>query len=393
MKILHTADWHLGKHLNNFNLLEDQRHILQQFISLAKAHKPDIILLAGDVYDRSMPPADAIKLFDEVMSEIILVLKIPVIAIAGNHDNAQRVGYCNAILEKQGLYMFGQLGEKPLTALPQITLNDEFGEVHFFPIPYTEPETLRHLITQEATETPIRTHQDVMKWITDKIETQCPTGRRIIIGHAFVAGGEASDSERDLLMVGGAAHIEANTFEKFTYTALGHLHRPQNFGQKVRYAGSPLKYSFSEAHHAKSVTLFTLDANGVQDNITQIPLIPLRDMHRVKGVVEDFAFRITSAGSEHISTEDFLEVTLENEQNFLNPMSIVQKSYKNAMHLRRAESTQKRKTQGIDANNLKHMTEADLFTAFFKRCHADKDLTTKQLGFLHESIKVLREKV
>lgn len=388
MKILHTADWHLGKYLNNFSLLDDQKYILQQFIGLVKTHQPDVILLAGDVYDRSVPPAEAIKLFDEVMSEIILELKIPVIAIAGNHDNPQRVGYCNAILEKQGLYMFGQLTTSPpLLTLPQVTLKDAFGEVHFFPIPYTEPETLRYFIKENGEESTIRNHHDTLAWITQKIKNQCPTGRRVLIGHAFVAGGEASDSERDLL-VGGAAYIDAKLFEDFTYTALGHLHRPQSFGENVRYAGSPLKYSFSEAHHAKSVTLLTLDGNGIAEEMV-IPLIPLRDMHRINGVIENYEFKITS--KNQVSSDDFLEVTLENEQHFLNPMSIVQKAFKNAMHLRRAENIRKRKTQGIDASNLKDMTEMDLFIAFYQKCHADTALTDKQIGFLAESIRALRK--
>lgn len=393
MKILHTADWHLGKYLNNFSLLEDQQYILQQFIQLVKEHQPDVILLAGDVYDRSVPPAEAIKLFDEVMSEIILELKVPVIAIAGNHDNAQRVGYCNAILEKQGLYMFGQLGSaSPLLHLPQITLQDQFGEVHFFPIPYTEPETLRYLTRLQDEDVNIRTHQDVMNWITQKIDKQCPTGRRVLISHAFISGGEPSDSERDLL-IGGAAYIDYKTFENFTYTALGHLHRPQSFGdtvRNVRYAGSLLKYSFSEAHHEKTVTLLTLDAQGIADS-TSLPLTPMRDMHRINGVIENFEFKVTSKNAVDVKEDDFLEVTLENEQQFLNPMAIVQRVFKNAMHLRRAENIRKRNTQGIDASSLKTMTELDLFTAFYKKCHADQDLTDKQVGFLAESIRALRK--
>jgi len=392
MKILHTADWHLGKYLNNFSLLEDQRHILAQFTNMVKEHKPDIILLAGDIYDRSVPPAEAIKLFDDVMSEIILTLKIPVIAIAGNHDNAERVGYCNGILEKQGLHMFGKLGEaSPLHRLPQITLQDAFGDVHFFPIPFTEPETLRFLTRKDGQESSIRTHQDVMDWVTTQINAQCPTGRRILIGHAFVAGGEASDSERDLMVVGGVSYVKASTFDAFTYTALGHLHAPQSFKEKVRYSGSPLKYSFSEAHHSKSITLLTLDANGIKDEAV-LPFLPLHDMHRVKGVIEDFTFKITSKGNESVGANDFLEVTLENEVGFLNPMSIIQKTYPNAMHLRRSESVGKRKNQALDASSLKDMSEADLFVAFFKKCYVDKELTEKQIGFLGESIRSLRDK-
>ncbi len=390
MKILHTADWHLGKYLNNFSLLDDQRYVLQKFLEIVRAHQPDVILLAGDVYDRSVPPADAIKLFDEVMSEIILHLKIPVIAIAGNHDNPQRVGYCNAILEKQGLYMFGQItSAPPLTTMPQITLHDAFGEVHFFPIPYTEPETLRYFTALADTELPIRTHQDTLAWIVQQIDKQCPTGRRVLIGHAFVAGGEASDSERDLL-IGGAAYVETSLFDKFTYTALGHLHRPQTLGNNVRYAGSPLKYSFSEATHKKTVTMLTLDAQGIAEK-EEIALPALRDMHRITGIIEDYSFKITSKNPEAVGEDDFLEVTLENEHSFLNPMAIVQKSFKNAMHLRRAENKRKRKTDGIDASSLKDMTELDLFTAFYQKCHTDTALTDKQIGFLRESIQSLRK--
>jgi exonuclease SbcD len=284
--------------------------------------------------------------------------------------------------------MFGLLGTPPLDEIPQITLRDEFGEVHFFPIPYTEPETLRYLTRLQGQEIPIRTHQEVMKWVTDKIQAQCPTGRRIVMAHAFIAGGDVSDSERDLL-VGGAANVEARLFAPFTYTALGHLHRPQSFGENVRYAGSPLKYSFSEAHHSKSITMLTLDAHGVIDEAV-LPLLPMRDMHRVAGVIENHEFKITSKNGANVHPEDFLEVTLENDQQFLNPMSIVQKVFRNAMHLRRAENLRKRSTQGIDASSLKTMKPLELFTAFYKKCSADQELTDQQIRFLAESIRALQ---
>ena len=388
MKILHTADWHLGKYLNNFDLLKDQEHILVQIIELIKKERPDVILLAGDIYDRSVAPAEAVRVFDEVMSQIILDLKIPVIAIAGNHDNAHRISYCNAILQKQGLHIFGNLGDgtnPPMAALPQITLKDKHGEVHFFPIPYTEPETLRYYTKDQQ----IRTHQDVMNWVTAKINEQCPTGRRVLIAHAFVAGGATSESERDLL-VGGAAYIEANTFESFTYTALGHLHQPQLFLKaKVCYAGSPMKYSFSEAHHKKSVAIITLDQQGIATHQT-IDLKPLHDMHRVKGRISNFTdFEITSQDTQAIDAEDFLEITLENEEHFLNPMAIIQKHYINAMHLRRPQYERQKSNKTINSNSLQTMNEVALFTAFFKRCHADKELSLKQTDFLNKIIKDL----
>ncbi len=244
MKILHTADWHLGKYLNSQSLLEDQKFILRQLLELIRKENPDVVLIAGDLYDRSVPPAEAVTLFDDTIHKIISEYRTPIIAIAGNHDSADRVHCYSNLLEKQGFYIRGKL-QFPVKP---IILNDEHGPVHFYPVPYTEPERLRYLVNDSK----IRTHEDVMKYVTSEIHENLPKNvRTICIAHAFITGGEPSESER-MLTVGGAETVSAQLFDGFSYTALGHLHRPQQFlDGKVSYSGSPLKYSFSEADNSK----------------------------------------------------------------------------------------------------------------------------------------------
>jgi exonuclease SbcD len=382
MKILHTADWHLGKTLNNFNLLEDQRYVLDNFIAIAKAEKPDVILLAGDIYDRSLAPAEAVTVFDEVMSALILDLKIPVIAIAGNHDSAERVNYCNYLLKRQGLHIFGSV-ELPLKP---VIMTDAFGEVYFYSIPYTDPETLRFLTKDDT----IRTHEDTYRYLINQIlENHPQEKRKVLIGHAFVSGGAESESERQLL-VGGAAQIPVSLFQDFDYVALGHLHQPQTFLEgRLVYAGSVLKYSFSEVRSNKSVVLVNLDAKGFSDS-QKIALKPLRDVQKIRGVIENREFRV-SEQSPQVQAKDFLEVTLENEEIVPNAMQIIQKSYEHTMALKWANLYKPANQHRLTTEKLAQMNEIDLFADFYQRFKG-KDLDMNKQKIIKETItEITRE--
>ncbi|MCS6820915.1 MAG: exonuclease SbcCD subunit D [Microscillaceae bacterium] len=385
MKILHTADWHLGKIFHNADFLEDQKYILEQITEIIAQKKPDVVLLAGDIYERSIPAADAIKLFDETISYIILTLKVPIIAIAGNHDNPERISYCNGILEKQGLHIFGRISKD----LQPIVFSDEYGKVYFYPIPYTEPEVLTH--TLQCFDNPIRSHQEVMNWVTTEITQKhnLTTDRVVLILHAFVAGGQTSESERDLY-VGKAGYVQAETFANFDYVALGHLHLAQTFlNKKVHYAGSPLKYSFSEAEHSKAVSLVEIGEKG-KLNLSQIPLKPKRNLHQVKGKIEQGKFVLTAPATTHIDKEDYLQVTLQTTQYVGNLMSLIQKEYPNTLVLKFEDNNVNTQTlTELNLESLQAMNEITLFESFYQK-FSYSPLSEKQKQVLQQILNELQ---
>ncbi|MDA3903730.1 MAG: exonuclease subunit SbcD, partial [Desulfuromusa sp.] len=251
MRILHTADWHLGRIFNKQYLTEDQRHILNQFETYLEQTPPDVLIIAGDIYDRSIPPEEAISLLDNFLSKVVLQLKIPTILLGGNHDGQERMNFGSRLMENAGLYVVGSIASKPI----KICLDDEHGPVYFYPIPYATPIGCRDIFPDDE----IKTHHDGMEKLIAAVKSVHPeSARSVLITHAFVAGSEESDSER-LLGVGGATDVSPGLFKEFDYVALGHLHRPQQAGAEyIRYSGSLLKYSFSETQHQKGMTLVTL---------------------------------------------------------------------------------------------------------------------------------------
>jgi exonuclease SbcD len=361
MRILHTADWHLGKIFKNVNFLEDQAYILEQLIDLVRQYQIDVLLIAGDIYDRSMPPAEAQNLFDKVVSKICIELKTPIIAIAGNHDNPERVNYFQHFLKKQQLYIKGKF---EWNAAP-VVLHDDFGAVHFHLIPYIEPQQLNIFLQENGIEKRVSTHQETMQLICEQISTQFkPNERHIAIGHSFIAGGEESESER-ALTVGGAAQIHPSVFEKFNYTAQGHLHKSQSFlDGKLKYSGSLLKYSFSEVSHQKGAVLVELDAKGHIET-TFLPLIPKRNMWRITGKIENLQF-IPDASEIPIHPEDYLEVILTNKSPVMNAMSIVQQQYPNALSVQNNWTSSPSKGTKINKEEIANLNEISLFERFYE---------------------------
>jgi len=379
MKILHTSDWHLGKSFKNFNLLEDQRAVLQQFTALVTEYKPDVILLAGDIFDRSVPPAEAVQLFNECMTEIILRLQIPVIAIAGNHDSPERIDYFTGLLKYQGLHIIGQL--KP--TIEPVVLTDAEGEVYFYPIPYLEPEMLRERGEDDAP----RTHAEALRWVIAQIKAAHPVGKRaVLMAHAFVAGGEESDSERQLF-VGGATSVPPSLFADFDYVALGHLHKPQAVKANMRYSGSLLKYSFSEATHEKSVVLVELNAS--QTVCELLPLPAQRDVRRISGHIADGQFEL-AADQPAVGTEDFLEVTLHNPHPVLNAMQIVQQHYPNTLSLKWASQHIQTQPSQLNTEQLEVMQEIELFNAFYENL-VQQPLASQHLQVLETVINTVKD--
>lgn len=325
MKIFHTADWHLGKIVHGVSMLDEQRYILRQFIDMIQKEKPDLVIIAGDLYDRAIPPPEAVSLLNEFLEEVVLTLHIPIIAIAGNHDSPSRLQFGSKLMEEKGFYITGQLEKN----IEPIILHDNDGPVHFYAIPYVDPSIVRYLYEDES----IHTFDDAFKNIVERInETLNHHVRNVFIGHAFITPqGEkkenTSDSER-MLSVGGIEYVNAAHFEIFDYVALGHLHKAHSVKEnKIRYSGSPLKYSISEEHHKKGFYNVDLQKDG-SITIEQRLLVPKRDMRTIEGTIEEIL--------QMESSEDFVFVKLLNRSPVLSPMEKVRTVFPNTLHLERS---------------------------------------------------------
>ncbi|WP_135470987.1 exonuclease SbcCD subunit D [Crenalkalicoccus roseus] len=296
MRFLHTADWHLGRSLNGASLLEDQEALfLGPFLEILRDTRPDAVLLAGDVFDRAVPPAEAVALLDDILREVVLGLSTPVVLIPGNHDEPRRLAFGAPLLRAAGLHVVDSAqGEA-------IRFADAHGEVAVLAAGYASPLLLATLFAPEA----VADHDAGFGCVCRHLRGLCPPGARsVVVAHAFVAGGEGCESERQLA-VGGAKAVCPTRFAGFHYVALGHLHRPQTLGGgRIRYSGSPLAYSFSEAGQTKSVTLVELDGAGMV-HAEAIPLSPRRTLRRLRGAFADLLANPPAEGRE-----DWLEVTL-----------------------------------------------------------------------------------
>lgn len=384
MKFIHTADWHLGKLVQGVYMTDDQRYILQQLIETIDKEKPDAVVIAGDLYDRAIPPTEAVDLLDETLERIVIDLHTPVIAIAGNHDSPDRVNFATKIMQGQGLHLVGQLRPD----LKPVILRDEHGEVHFHLVPYADPAQIRHLLEDEE----IRSHDDAMRAVISRIEAEMdPTARHIFVGHAFVTpGGEpqanTSESERPL-SIGGAEHVRAEYFRLFHFTALGHLHQAHHvLSENIRYAGSPLKYSISEEHHNKGFFIVEIDGQGTV-SVEKRPLIPIRDMRRITATMEEI--------ETHPICDDYVFVTLLNENPVLFPMEKVRAVYPNALHVERkinlSVDGQLADGAGLSAGRHRDADPAALFAAFYREVKGQELDEAKRRLFAETFAEVLRE--
>lgn len=356
MKFFHTADWHLGKLVQGVYMTEDQAYILNEFIRMVEEEKPDVVLISGDLYDRAVPPTEAVQLLDDTLQRIVLDLQTPVIAIAGNHDSPSRLDFGSHLMKKNGFHMIGKMPEHH----EPIVLEDEFGEVHFHAIPYVEPSTVRHLYEDEE----IRNHNDAHRKIKEKLEANIVSGKRhVLLAHAFVTpyGEEAentSESERPL-SIGGSEYVDARIYETFDYVALGHLHRAHYVHKEnIRYAGSPLKYSISEEHHEKGFYIVTMDGEG-NTEIEKRVLQPLRDLRTVEGYMEDIL--------KLPSSDDYVFVHLLDETPVLSPMEKVRSVFPNAMHVeRKSFSIQHSSGNSGQVQARRKMSDLELFRTFYE---------------------------
>ncbi|MDB2108125.1 exonuclease SbcCD subunit D [Clostridium paraputrificum] len=374
MKIIHTGDWHIGKIVNEFSMIDDQRYILNELIKLINLEKPDVLIIAGDIYDRSIPPVEAVDLLNEVFSRILIDNKVKIVAISGNHDSGERVSFGSKILEKEGLYIQGIIEDE----IKSIRIDDEEGNVNFYMIPYVDPAILRRKFNNPE----IRNHNDAMKAVINRIKPSLNENERnIVVTHGYVtykrkdaidkdgenlyelADLEVSDSERPL-SIGGTDLIDSDNFDCFDYVALGHLHGRQKVGrEEIRYSGSLMKYSFSEINHKKGVVIIEIDGNK-KINIRQEELRPKRNMRIIKGPLDE----LIKAGLEDCSNrEDYIQAILTDEGEIIDPIGKLRSAYPNIMILKREEKKDIGTSLTAASKGYKSKTELELFEEYYDR--------------------------
>ena len=375
MKLLHLSDLHLGKRVNGFSMLEDQRVILTQIVDLAEEEKVDAVLLAGDLYDKPVPPAEAVTLLDRFLTRLSGG-GIPVFAISGNHDSPERLAFATRLLAGEGIHLTAQY-QGPQ---PPFLLQDEYGDVAIYALPYLKPALVRHW----NPEADIASYEEAVsyalgQWAVDK------TQRNVLLAHQFVTGGVTCESEER--SVGGVDQIPAPLFAAFDYVALGHLHGPQSVGRPtLRYSGSPLKYSFSECGHEKSVTLVTLKEKG-QVEIQTLPLTQRRDLREIRGAYEEVTAKSFYQGTNR---EDYLHVILTDEEDVPEAMGKLRTIYPNLMKL----SYDNRRTQGVaevtGAERPEEKTPLELFQDFY-RLQNNQPMAPQQEALVRQLMETIWE--
>lgn len=379
MKIMHTGDWHIGKVVNEFHMTEDQEFVLNEIIDMIKEEKPDVLVIAGDLYDRSVAPVEAVELLDRVFNKILIELGTPIIAVAGNHDSPERLSFGSEILKSRGLYIEGILKKD----VRKVVLKDEYGPVNFYLVPYADPAVVRDIFKNDN----IKNHDDAMKAIIEVINKKIDLNERnVLVTHGFVRGeGEAelSDSERPL-SIGGTDCVNVKYFEEFNYTALGHLHGPQKVTcEKIRYSGSIMKYSFSEVRQKKSVTIVNIDEHGNAD-ISLKYLHPKKDMRIIKGEINNL---LDPEIYKHADTEDYISAILTDEGEIMDPVSRLRAVYPNIMLISR-ESRMNRNEEAITSagSGFQKKSKLELFKDFYENI-TGREFTEQKLQILSQVIE------
>lgn len=376
MKFMHLSDLHIGKRVNEFSMLEDQKYILAQIISLAEEEKADGVFLAGDLYDKPVPPAEAVQVLDSFLTRLAR-LDIPVFAVSGNHDSAERVAFGARLLSSRGVYL------SPVYdgAVEKISMTDAYGEVVIHLLPFIKPAVVRHVFEEEE----INSYQDAVRAAVSHMEID-PAVRNILVAHQFVTGAARCESEE--ILVGGLDNVDASIFESFDYVALGHIHSPQYVGREtVRYCGTPLKYSFSEAEQEKSATVVELKEKG-QVEIRKLPLRPLRDMRRIRGSYLEVTAR---SFYQDANTEDYVQVTLTDEEDVPDGLQKLRVIYPNLMRLEYDNKRTRNHENIAGACEVEQKSELELFKEFYE-LQNNQPMSGRQEAFVRDLIKNIQER-
>ncbi|WP_038176436.1 MULTISPECIES: exonuclease SbcCD subunit D [Vibrio] len=375
MKFLHTSDWHLGRQFHNVSLLEDQKVVLEQIIDYLKANRVDAMVIAGDLYDRSVPPTAAIEVMNDFVDRVCGELGVPIILIPGNHDGAQRLGFGSGRMKTAGLHIISNFEQM----LQPVVIESDLGPVAFYGMPYNDPELVRHHFKQS-----VSTHDQAHQYLSQQIQQQFKPGQRnVLISHCFVDGAIESESERPL-SIGGSDRVSHEHFIPFDYVALGHLHQPQKKGADyIRYSGSLMKYSFSEQHQKKGMTLVEFGKEGFL-NATHIDLVAPHQMRIIEAELES----IVEQGKTDPNNHDYLLVRLLDKHAILNPMEKLRVSYPNVLHLEKPGMLIGVEQQMAAAKLAR--SEVDMFRDFFLEAQ-DTPLSDEQEQAILDIIKQLNQ--
>ena len=376
MKFIHLSDLHLGIRVNDFSMSEDQRYILDRILDIIDREAPDGIIIAGDIYDKSMPPAEAVAMFDDFISSIA-ERKIKTFIISGNHDSAERIAFGSRIMNAGGIYLSPVYNGD----IKPVVMEDEYGSVNIYMLPFVRPSTVRAFYPDDDTDSYSSAVETAVKHMNADFSQ-----RNIIITHQFVTGAVRSDSED--ISVGGTDNVSADIFADFDYTALGHIHKPQNIGsERIRYCGTPLKYSFSEAKQDKSVTVIELGKKG-DVNVRTVKLIPLRDMTELKGSYEELMKKSFYEGTGY--TEDYVHITLTDENDIPDAVSKLRLVYHRLMKMDYDNARTKKQSIIEGMTSARETDPEKLFGEFFESQN-NVPMNDEQAAFVSGIIKEVWE--
>jgi len=374
VKIIHLADLHIGKRVNEFSMIDDQKYILNQILEIIDKEKPDTVIIAGDVYDKQVPSIEAVELLDSFISDISK-RKTTTFIISGNHDSAERLAFGSSLMAMGKIYISPVYNGK----ISKYTLKDDFGSANFYLLPFVKPNHVKRFFPDEK----IESYTDAIKVVIDNLKLDT-SEINILIAHQFVTGASRTESEE--ISVGGLDNVDASVFEDFDYVALGHIHRPQKIGiERIRYCGTPLKYSFSEVNDTKSVSI--IEINSKEDfNLRMISLIPKRDMRKIRGTYEELT---TKNSYENTNTDDYIHVTLTDEFNVADAIQKLRVIYKNIMKLE-YDNMRTRESRKINLDDMviENKNPLEIFSEFYK-LQNNKEMNDEQ----KEIIKRIMEEV
>lgn len=377
MKLIHLSDLHLGKRINEFSMLEDQKYILLEILKIIEDEKPDGVIIAGDVYDKSVPSAEAVAALDDFLVRLAGMGQ-QVYMISGNHDSAERIAFGGRLMELSGIHL-SPVFKGDITPCV-LKKGDE--EVRIWMLPFIKPVDVRQVYPGEQ----IPDYTAAVKTVVDHMEID-PAGMNVLVAHQFVTGATRSESED--VSVGGMDNVDASVFDGFDYVALGHIHGPQHIGKEtIRYCGTPLKYSFSERNHKKSVTVVTLGKKG-ETEVRTIPLTPLHDMREIRGT---YNYLTLMKNYEGTAVDDYLHVILEDEDDVPDAMTKLRTIYPNIMKLDYDNERTRTSTEIGVADGMEKKSEIDLFDEFYTAQNGQA-LTDEQKTFALELLENLKEEM
>lgn len=377
MRFLHLADLHIGKRVNEFSMIEDQRYILTRILNIIDENKVEAVLIAGDVYDKPVPSAEAVMLLSDFLGKLAK-RKLQVFVISGNHDSAERIGFGAELMSLSGVHM-----SRPFEGVPEcVRLKDKYGEIHIYMLPFIKPAYVRNCYPEEE----IGNYDEAMRVVMEHTEID-KKYRNILVAHQFVSGGATCDSED--ISVGGLDEISADYFKKFDYTALGHLHRPQHIGSEyIRYSGTPLKYSFSEVSHKKVALIIDMKDKG-EISFEEIPLQPRYDLREISGTYMEVTAR---EFYEKFPKDDYMHVTLKDEEDIPDAIGKLRTIYPNIMRLDYDNKRTRSTVEVVGTGDVEQKTPFELFQKFYENQN-NQEMSEEQKEFtlsLMESIWEVR---